>query len=153
MYDKINSRLPIILFDYKKRLVFPAHEKYDIFNCLPASFRERDLFIKHFLDKGKKQATFRQYKAIDPLFHGTAKYKKQYANIELTEWQYVRLLQINANDLNDALNELIELSYIGEKRKNTQITAERLAAKCVDEVFKGVSENLSKLLRLSDDEY
>lgn len=67
-------------------------------------------------------------------------------------WQYVRLLELNPDNLSSALDELISLAAIGEKRKNTQITAERLAAKCVDEVFKGVSTNLSKLLRLNDDE-
>ncbi len=152
MYDKINSRLPIILFDYKKRQVYPAKDGYCAFDCLPASFRERDLFIEHFLNKGKKHATFREYKEIDPAFHGTAKFKKKYGTIELNVHQYNRLLEVNANDLSLALDELIQLSYIGEKRKNIHYTAERLAAKGIKEILDNVQRGLGKILKIDDAE-
>lgn len=151
LLDEINSRLPIIVFDYNKRWVYPAKNGYHPEDCLPASFRERDLFIKHFLEKGKTHATFRQYKEIDSAFHGTAKYKKRYGTIELDVHQYNRLLQLNANDLHKAFNELIQLSYIGEKRKNMLHTAERLTRDSLIVIINTLQKELGKILKTDDE--
>ena len=143
---KIYSRLPIIVFDYKKKRVYPASEGYSITDCCVGSIREREIYHKNYTERGAKHATFRMYKCFDPAFHGTSKKKKRYGNLELTQSQYIRLLELNPDNLNDAFNKLIELSYIGEKRRDETLTAQRMAKRVLVEIVDEISVKIKKIL-------
>ena len=143
---EIHSRLPIIVFDYRLKRVFLAKEGYRLPDCLPGSIREREIFQENYIKRGFYKATFRQYKCFDAAFHGVSKKKKKYGTIELTQRQYERLLEINPDDMSDALNKLIQLSYIGEKRQDMNITAQRLTRKALIEIMETITEKMRDLL-------
>ena len=46
----------------------------------------------------------------------------------------------------DALNKLIQLSYIGEKRHDMNITAQRLTRKALVEIMETITEKMRNLL-------
>jgi hypothetical protein len=107
-----------VVFNYKKRIVFCTEsvKRFDLMDCLPANFRETEIFIKHFYKKGVKSCSFREYKEYDNLFHGTAKYRKVYETLELDEYQYLTCLRIISNPetecstISDVFNYLIRNS-------------------------------------------
>ena len=59
--------------------------------------------------------------------------------------QYIRLLEQNPDNLNDAFNQLIELSYIGERKRDDTITAQLMAKRVITNVVENLLEELRKL--------
>ena len=108
------------------------------------------LFLEHFYSKGRRNVKFRDYKVVDPSFHGTAKYKKLYDTIVLNESQYLKLLELmsvpenNCETVSQALNLLIEraneLYY--EYKRNYDV--QKLAGETVEFVFKKLYEEFQK---------
>jgi hypothetical protein len=131
-FDKDNCRIPVnipirdiyVIFNYKERRVYCVKEfsgKFYSMDCALANFREMKLFIKHFYEKGRESVSFREYKEIDSLFHGTAKYKKVYETLELNKNQYTDCLRIISNPANecdsisDVFDYLKEMSNSGNR--------------------------------------
>jgi hypothetical protein len=153
---RIPSKEVYVIFNFKTRKVFCINNFDENFknsiDCLPANFRETEIFLKNFYNKGKKEALFREYKEFDKLFHGTAKYKKVYETLELDEYQYIRCLRIisnkknNCNSISEVFNYLTTRAAMDEGMREKEITTElkKYMFLMFREFLKELSENINK---------
>ncbi|MDR0606411.1 MAG: hypothetical protein LBG80_19215 [Bacteroidales bacterium] len=161
MDKKVRANIPtkefIVVFNYKSRMVYIVNstkdKNYIIGDCLPANFRETEIFIKNFYKKGIKECRFREYIVHDKLFHGTAKYKKTYETLELDKYQYYKCLEVirsvnGCNSISDAFNYICELACFDEKARDKQITSEM--KKYISKAFKEFIKDLSKKIEKDD---
>jgi hypothetical protein len=143
----IPSKEIYVIFNYKERKVYCINEFYKKFtyiDCLPANFRETELFIKHFYGKGIVSTSFRAYKEIDPLFHGTAKYKKVHETLELTAEQYIYCLRIISNPAYQC-NSISDVFEYLRSMSNTQSRDDIMTENLSKSMFKAFQKIISEL--------
>ena len=149
----IDTKNIYVLFDYEAKMVYSIEGfKRDKFmGKLPANTRERNIFIEHFYKKGRRKVKFSEYKVFDPIFHGTAKYKKRYDTIELNRDQYLKFLQLmseaedECKDLSQALDLLFSrasLRYYEYKLNNEVV---KLTKENMKIIFETINEQMKKL--------
>lgn len=71
------------------------------------------VIMEHFFLKGRRKVKFREYKEFDPIFHGTAKFKKKYDILELNRSQYIKFLELMSYQENECknLSDVLELLF------------------------------------------
>lgn len=139
-----------VVFDYKTRKVYTINSlsaNYNWFDCLPANFRETEIFIKNFVSKGIKECKFREYKVFDNFFHGTAKFKKTYETLELDAYQYKQCLRIieevkDCNTISSAFNYILQMSKMDDKKKEEAHIED--FKKYLTKAFKSLLKDLAK---------
>jgi hypothetical protein len=135
-----------ICLDFKKKIVFQYKEGvfYDISNTVPATEFESKAFILHFLNKGKKECTFKELKEFVD-FHGVRKDGRVYATIFITNpYDYISLLSVDKN-IDNSLKKVLN-SYLEKDKLKLDDKKIRIAAKSIIKDFlKSMESELNRI--------
>ena len=140
-----------VLFDYDKKVVYSIEgfNRELFIDKLPANTREKNIFIENFYKKGRRKVKFAEYKAFDSLFHGTAKYKKQYDTITLNRDQYLSLLAIMSEPENECnnLSKALDLSLRRANSNHYEYLHKKNSKELTKETLKTIFENINRQIQ------
>jgi len=149
----INTKNIYVLFDYKTRIVYSVEgfnkKNYVGINILPANTREKNLFLEHFYFKGRRRVKFSEYKVFDPIFHGTAKYKKMYDTIALNRSQYMKFIELMSVTDNECenLSQALDLLFNRAESLYYKYQISRDVEKRTKETLKTIFETINEKMR------
>ena len=135
-----------IMLSYRLRLIYELKGERKDWRDIIANDNEKNVFVKHFLSKGKAQATFAELKIHIPDFNAKEYKNRVYGVVELDEYMYLFLKRkletvppslkrhyTNCDLIKETLSDNIRLR-LAESKKINPDEAKRLLNEIIDQL-------------------